>query len=161
LQKKQIAWLVLVDDSNSMVPFRPVIQPMIDAILQKRIDGAQIWRFNSYPVDFLYNWRHPLQGKPINSVLSHFQMVMVVSDGGAASRRFQEERIQGMRKFIDRLGTRQVLWLNPVPAGRWEGTSAEIFAEAFGGRMIGVEPRSWGQLAKIRYLPEVQSWLMV
>jgi uncharacterized protein len=161
LLQKQVAWLVLVDDSNAMVPFRPVIQPLIDAILSKRISGVQIRRFNSYPVDFLYDWQRPLQGKPIDSVLSHFQMVMVVSDGGAASRSYQEERIQGMKKFIDRLGSRQVLWLNPVPAERWEDTSAEIFAEALGGRMIGVEPRSWGQLAKVRYLPEVQSWLMV
>jgi uncharacterized protein len=151
LLQKGMKYLVLVDDSNAMVPYSPVIEPLIDAITSKHVP-AQIWRFNSYPADFLYHWQHPLQGRPISLVLSHYQdrnaVIIVVSDGGAASRSYQDQRVQGMKKFIDRLPRLNVLWLNPVPAERWEGTSAEVFAEGMADRMIEMEPRSWSQLVK-------------
>jgi uncharacterized protein len=45
LQKKA-ELLLLVDDSNAMLPFTPVIEPLIQLVLNRRISPALIYRFN-------------------------------------------------------------------------------------------------------------------
>lgn len=155
--RRQADLLVLIDDNNPMLPFRPAIQPLIQAVQENRIGPAQIYRFTTYPVEYLYEWQSPTQAVAITTVLSRLHrqrtVVLIVSDAGAASRVYSNLRIQKTRKFLSQLlpSVREVFWLNPLPIERWDGTSAaEIAQHDLPERML--------PLAHLGSLQRVEVW---
>ncbi len=140
--------LLLIDDSPAMVPFFPAFEPFIQAIAEARITPAQIYRFTSYPDDYLYHWNRPSKAEPLTTLLPklhrHRTIVLILSDGGAATATYTTERIEGMSKFLTILAPciRQLIWLNPLPPGRWEQTSAWAIDAALNGKMLTYEPAS-------------------
>jgi uncharacterized protein len=154
--QKKAELLLLVDDSNAMLPFAPVIEPLIQTVLNRRIAPALIYRFNQYPTNYLYEWRHPLRGIPVGKVLGRLNqqrtIVIIVSDGGASSPLYHQERVTGTGKFLERLLPcgREVLWLNPLPPERWIDTTAALIQTAMTGRMAPFEAGKWQQLAQTR-----------
>ncbi len=134
--------IVLVDDNDGMVPFRPAIAPLIQAVEGGWVSPAQIYRFTSYVDQYLYGWRKAGQATAVNAVLSRLHpsrtVMLIVSDGGAALGSVSGAQIVGMRKFVDRAFpcVRQLIWLNPLPRERWSGNSAQAIAEFLAGQMI-------------------------
>ena len=57
--------------------------------------------------------------------------VLIVSDGGAGRGYRRLDRIRETANFLRELRqkTQRCAWLNPVPVGRWEGSSAEMIAK--------------------------------
>ncbi len=156
--------VVLVDEDTPMMPFGPVIQPIVDVVEQRRVGETVLYRFSTYPVDYLYQWQRPTEAIAVSSVLSRLHrsrtLVVIVSDGGAASRTFNPARLQRTGAFLERLlpCVRDVLWVNPLPESRWVGTSAGAIAEALNGRMVSVsEFRSWQPMNE----GEVQLWKLM
>jgi uncharacterized protein len=156
--------VVLVDEDSPMLPFRPVIQPIVDVVEQRRVSGTVLYRFSTYPVDYLYQWQRPTEAIAVSSVLSRLHrsrtLVIIISDGGAASRTFNPARLQRTGAFLERLlpCVRDVLWVNPLPESRWVGTSAAAIAETLNGRMISVsELRSRQPMNE----GEVQLWKLM
>jgi uncharacterized protein len=137
--------VVLVDEDSPMLPFRPVIQPIVEGVEQRQVSGTVLYRFSTYPVDYLYQWQRPTEAIAVSSVLSRLHrsrtLVVIISDGGAASRTFNPARLQRTGAFLERLlpCVRDVLWINPLPESRWVGTSAAAIAEALNGRMVSVD----------------------
>jgi uncharacterized protein len=136
--------VVLVDDDSPMLPFRPVIQPIVDLVEQRRVSGTVLYQFSTYPRDYLYQWCRPTEAIAVSSVLAKLHrsrtLVVIVSDGGAASRSLNPTRLERMGEFLKRLlpCVRDVLWVNPLPESRWVGTSAGVMAEALNGRMVSL-----------------------
>lgn len=58
-------------------------------------------------------------------------VILVVSDGGAARRSYNEERLEETKKWVEFLqgSMANVAWLNPMPRDSWRETSAEIISE--------------------------------
>ncbi|MCG6133438.1 MAG: hypothetical protein MET45_02020 [Nostoc sp. LLA-1] len=140
--------LLLIDDSLAMIPFFPALQPFIQAIAEARITPAQIYRFTSYPDEYLYDWQNPAQAQPLTNILPKLHrnrtVVLILSDAGAATATYSQERIEGISKFLTALSPciRQLIWLNPLPPQRWEQTSAWTINAILNGKMLTYEPAS-------------------
>ncbi|WP_309734642.1 hypothetical protein [Chamaesiphon sp. OTE_75_metabat_556] len=168
LAQKKAELLRLVDDSNAMLPFMPVMQPLVDTVLNRRIAPALIYRFNQYPTNYLYQWQHPLRGVPLDRVLGRLNrqrtVVIILSEAGAASPLYHQERVIGTGKFLERLlpCVREVLWLNPLPYERWANTTATAIQVAMAGRMVPFEIGKWQQLSQTReFRSGVQLWSLM
>jgi uncharacterized protein len=168
VMQKKAELLLLIDDSNAMLPFAPVIQPLIQMVQERRIAPSQIYRFNQCPTDSLYDWQRPLRGMPLSKVLGRLNrlrtVVMIVSDAGAASPLYRPERVVRTGKFLSRLlpCVREVLWLNPLPEERWDGTTASQVQVALAGRMVPFEARRLQCMAQVReFKSGVQLWSLM
>lgn len=153
-QRQQGELLLLIDDSEVMLPFRPALFPLITAVEEQRISPSQLYRFTVYPDDYLYDWKRPYQAIPLKTVLSQAHqnrtIVLIVSDAGAASRTDTPERRQGIATFLESLlpCVQQLLWLNPLPPDRWNFTTAQSVAQALNGRMFPLDATSLPVIAR-------------
>lgn len=140
--------LLLIDDNLAMIPFFPAFEPFIQAIAEARITPARIYRFTSYPDEYLYHWYRPTLAQPLNDLLPKLHrnrtIALIISDAGAATATYSQERIEGISKFLTALSPciRQLIWLNPLPPQRWEQTSAITIDGILNGRMLTYEPAS-------------------
>lgn len=140
--------LLLIDDSPAMIPFFPALQPFIQAIADARITPAWIYRFTSYPDEYLYDWYRPSQAQPLTELLPKLHrnrtIALILSDAGAATATYSQERIEGISNFLTALlpCIRQLIWLNPLPPPRWEKTSAWTINDVLNGKMLTYEPAS-------------------
>jgi uncharacterized protein len=156
--------LLLVDDDNPMLPFRPAVQPLLDAVAERRIRPALVYRFTTYPVDYFYQWQQPTEAVAVSTVLSRLHRqrttVMIVSDAGAASRSYNPERLRRTGQFLEKLlpCVRDILWLNPLPRSRWAETSAATLAHALNGRMVPFGALRSPQRESVK--EGVQLWLL-
>ncbi len=153
---KKVNLLLLVDDSNGMRPFMPVVEPFVQMIMQLGQGQSPIYRFNQYPGDYLYPWQRPLWAVPLVEVAKTWSkqrtMVVIISDAGAISPIYQQEQVSGVGFFLARLlpAVREVLWVNPLPPERWPGTAAEPIEAALAGRMISLEAANWQRLTRTK-----------
>jgi uncharacterized protein len=158
--------VVLVDRHHTMIPYRPVCEPLLAAVRNKQIAPAQIYYFTGYPDEYVGE-PASMQSLALKTFLSRLHpqrtIAFIVSDGGAAGGNYSEPRIAGTQRFLQQLlpCAREVLWLNPVPEKHWEYTSAAVIAQALAGRMMPFEKIRWQQAAKTEQLmSEVQLWLL-
>jgi uncharacterized protein len=163
LASKKANLLLLIDDSNAMCPFAPVVQPFVQMMMQQSKGTALIYRFNQYPSDYLHHWQRPLWGIPWQEVTKNLSkqrtVVIIVGDAGAASTSYEEDRVIGTGAFLERLvpAVRDVLWVNPLPPQRWPETTAEPIDSILAGRMIFLEPANWQRLTRTKqFRAEVQ-----
>jgi formylglycine-generating enzyme required for sulfatase activity/uncharacterized protein with von Willebrand factor type A (vWA) domain len=152
--RKTADLLLLVDESLGMVPYAPVWQPWIQAIVEKWIPSVEIYRFSRNVSDALYNWHQPLQAEPLDSILMrlHHQqtVVIILSDMGAATRSYDEIEMASMKLLLVQLRhtAKSIICLNPVPEKFWFGTSAGVIANylqfmLLGGVMLPFDIRAW------------------
>lgn len=162
---RQTELVLLVDDSNAMLPFRPALSPLLQAIETEQIKPAKIYRFINYPGDYLYQWQHPTQAIPLTQWLSRLHqnrtVVFIWSDGGAATGRRDPGRSQAIAAFLRQLTpmVRQVLWLNPLPPDRWPHTSAIAIAAELKGAMLPLDAVSLQQAARGKLIQTPLQWL--
>lgn len=134
--------LLLIDDNSVMVPFFAAFEPWIQAINENRITPAKIYRFTSYPDDYLYEWERPTRAHHLNEIIPLLHrnrtITLIISDAGAATITYNPERIQGIYKFLKKISPsiRQLIWLNPLPNERWEDTSAWGIHGILNGEML-------------------------
>ena len=166
--QKKAELVLLVDDSQAMLPFAPVIQPLVELVVERRIVPAQIYRFRQCPTDYLYEWQRPLRGEPLVKVLGRLNrlrtVVMIVSEAGAMSPFYEDDRVRQTGLFLAKVlpCVREVLWLNPLPKERWVGTTAESIQLAMGGRMMSLAIGDWQGLIQSReFQSEVQLWSLM
>jgi uncharacterized protein with von Willebrand factor type A (vWA) domain len=123
--------LLLVDVSNSMIPFFLVSQLLVDNLQGTKLGKAEVYYFRNCPGEYLFYHPQNPGGKLTSEVLAklHQQrtVVLIISDAGAARGGLNDQRIELTKDFLDELYScvRQVAWLNPVPENRWRGTSAQ------------------------------------
>jgi uncharacterized protein len=137
--------IVLIDDNEPMQPFAGAIAPLVQAIEDGWIGPATIYRFTTFPQQYLYSWRRASQAIAIDQVLSRCHptrtVMLIVSDGGAALGSVSGAMIVGMQDFVARSRPciRQLIWLNPLPSERWQGCSAQVIAHGLAGRMVELD----------------------
>lgn len=147
--------LLLIDDSPAMIPFFPALGPFIQAIAEARITPARIYRFTSYPDEYLYHWHHSSIVEPLTNLLPklhrHRTVALIFSDVGAATDTYSQERIEGISKFLTALSPciRQLIWLNPLPPQRWEQTSAWTIDAVLNGKMFTYEAASLRKATRV------------
>jgi uncharacterized protein len=140
--------IVLVDDGDGTLPYFPALAPLFKAIEGNWITPARVYRFTTYPAQLLYDWHKPLESVVVERLISqlhqHRSIVLVISDAGAASRLHNDDRLAGTLRFLDRWDrcVSQILWINPVPQDRWEGTPAAEIYRRLGGGMVSLD--DWG-----------------
>lgn len=154
IKSKRAELIVLVDDGNGMLPYRPALKPLVDAIEVAQVRPAKLYRFTTYPDEYLYDWEQPTQAVPLDRVLAHMHtrrtIVLIWGDAGANQLNPVEEHRTGLQIFLDRLSpcVRSLIWLNPVPAYRWGGTLAAEVAYWLDGRMTDLSVSQVLALAK-------------
>ncbi|MBD2199428.1 MULTISPECIES: hypothetical protein [Calothrix] len=130
----QALLILLVDQDGSMVPFHHLYRQLIDKAQHGgNINKTLIYYFHNYPEKYLYGDSTRIKGNLIKEVLESFDdkaAVLIISDAGAARGYYNEERVEGTKKFIEQLqkSVRYFAWLNPVPDDSWQNTSAEEIA---------------------------------
>lgn len=123
--------LLLVDVSNSMIPFFFVSQLLVNNLKGTKLGKAEVYYFRNCPGEYFFYHPQRPGGKLTSEVLAklHQQrtVVLIISDAGAARGGVNYDRIELTENFLDELYgcVRQVAWLNPVPENRWRGTSAQ------------------------------------
>lgn len=123
--------LLLIDVSNSMIPFFLVSQLLVENLQGTKLGKAEVYYFRNCPGEYLFYHPQRPGGKLTAEILGklHQQrtIVLIISDAGAARGGVNYERMELTGDFLDELNgcVRQVAWLNPVPENRWKGTSAK------------------------------------
>ena len=151
--------VLLLDDSVVMHPYHVALDPLFEMIVQKRIDPVQKYRFAHYPGRSFAPWDAPTQLQPLDTLLVRWTprktIVLIWSDAGAAPGSGDRHRLPKTLQFLQRVlpSIRQLIWLNPLPESRWQGTPAQAIAQLLNGRMVGLSPQSWTQMAHGADLP--------
>ncbi|MEM6751382.1 MAG: hypothetical protein AAF630_00100 [Cyanobacteria bacterium P01_C01_bin.38] len=154
--------LLLIDDNSVMVPFFAAFEPWIQAIKENRITPAKIYRFTSYPDDYLYEWERPTSAHHLNEIIPKLHrnrtITLIISDAGAATITYNPERIEGIFELLKALSPsiRQLIWLNPLPKERWEYTSAWGIHGILDGEMLRYEAASLQNKAQENLRGEIQ-----
>ena len=147
-QTQSLELVLLIDDSHVMVPFRPALDPLLQAITEHRIKPAQTYTFTIFPKEFLYQRKPPSLATPLSLLLPRWHqdrtIALIWSDAGAVSGQHSQEQVKGISNFLRRLipCTQQVLWLNPLPPQRWQGTTAQAINTLLKHQMLTLEPDS-------------------
>ncbi|MEP1075176.1 hypothetical protein NDI52_07190 [Leptolyngbya sp. PL-A3] len=155
IKSKRAELIVFVDDSNVMLPFWPALQPLVNAIESQKITPATIYRFTTYPDEYLYAWKQPTQALPFDQILARMHprrtIVLIWGDAGATQASPLDDHRQGLLQFLTRLSpcVRSLIWLNPLPPHRWVNTLASEVAYWLDGRMTYLSAPAVLSLAKL------------
>lgn len=123
--------LFLIDHGGSMTAFETLTEHLVSTIRESlQVENTRSLYFHNYPGERLfedsYHTRSIRLPELLRDIPRHGSMAFVISDAGAARGRVHEQRIEQTIVFLKQLRGRvpRVLWLNPTPAGRWQGSSA-------------------------------------
>jgi uncharacterized protein len=141
----QAQLLILTDEGGSMVPFRQTTKALLESAAQGGLWRVTFYFFHDIPLLYLFN--NPLMrqkhAKEIDEAVESFSGagVLILSDGGAARGNLDENRVKQTANFLKKLRERRlnIAWLNPVPAERWVGTTAERIREECGMKMMNYD----------------------
>ncbi len=140
--------LLLVDQDGSMVPFHHFTQRLaVTAERSGRLLGNGVYYFHDCPARYLYRDRFLVEGQSIADVLGGLErartVALIVSDAGAARGYYQWRRVEQTEAFLAELMPHvgRAAWLNPVPQGRWLGTTADEIARLI--PMFELSPQGW------------------
>ena len=136
---REDAVIILADTRGSMTPFEGLTDRLIETA---RNEGghslAPVFYFQNYPTGYLFKQRNLTKPVKIAEALAaahpSVTYAIVISDAGAARGTTQTERVQTRtaftRQFLGELQkyTAKIIWLNPMPTHRWQGTAAEAIA---------------------------------
>ncbi|KYC38259.1 hypothetical protein WA1_38635 [Scytonema hofmannii PCC 7110] len=132
----QTELLLLLDQSNSMMPFAPLAEQLVQTAQKDgRLGETKTYYFRNSPKDFLFRDLDLLQKQSLTNIIPHLHknrtVVLIFSDGGAARGGYNQERVKLTEKFLNQLkpAVRKVVWLNPVPKYRWFGTTASQLSD--------------------------------
>ncbi|MBK8988211.1 MAG: hypothetical protein IPM39_19450 [Chloroflexi bacterium] len=145
--KNRLTLLTLVDYGGSMLPFRPLVNTLLNHLwaLRGRFHQVLFYYFHDYPSPFLYRYPDedwdsseppdlldPMLTNAVSTAdltinLQFDGSVLIISDGGAANQTYEERRYQTFERLVRDLyaETPRLAWLNPLPANRWPGSTAD------------------------------------
>jgi len=112
--------LILADASPSMAPWQPFLKVLEASLAHGRLGDAALSWFVNVPGTSLQVSQHELLRRFAGGA------VLVLSDGGSARGLQSRRRVRRTKAFLDTAANwgMQVVWINPMPAKRWIGSSA-------------------------------------
>ncbi len=131
----RVEMLLLIDESNSMIPFRLLSQRIVATLQASRLGKADTYYFRNCPRDYLYLYPRRPDAKKIDELLPKLHrnrtVVLILSDAGAARGGINRDRIKLTGEFLEQFTpyVRHFAWLNPIPSKRWQYTSAEVISQ--------------------------------
>lgn len=156
LQPRRInkaALLLLLDQNGSMVPFKAFATRLAHTAKETgHLANLAVYHFHNCPPvqptetsllpgDFyrehlVFQKPQCVQPLPMSQALAGFERAMpgvvIFSDAGAARGGWSRERIESTATFIFQLralGVENIAWINPMPASRWQPSSAVEIAK--------------------------------
>jgi hypothetical protein len=134
--QNQAQLVMLIDQNGSMMPLHQFTREVANtALYNSGLPPEQVfvYYFQNVPADYIYKDVFLTQPEELKAVLAACDSdtsVLVVSDAGAARGYRRLERIRATVRFLTQLRrtTQLCAWLNPIPAERWSGNSAEMIA---------------------------------
>ena len=124
---------ILIDKGGSMASFDDMIMQFA-AILKKHFALTELFYFYNLPQDYLFQNITYTEGiakqQFFKKCKSEQPNLIIISDAGAARGRFNDERIQLTKQFLEKLPKqgKSTVWLNPMPQKRWKYNSAQAIA---------------------------------
>lgn len=133
----------LIDHKGSMIAFRHWSLSLVNAAKKMAQVDNQTYFFQNVPQKYLagehqgnyYVYQNQAGTYPVNLAQALQQSpntaILIVSDAGAASGRFDPQRIEATEQFLEMLyrHSLKIAWLNPMPEDRWNKSSAYIIRE--------------------------------
>ncbi|MBE9073826.1 SUMF1/EgtB/PvdO family nonheme iron enzyme [Microcystis sp. LEGE 08355] len=132
-QKKQLyrrEIIIFIDCSDSMIPFAG-----FGRIMEQTWANVPHFYFDNLIRDEVLRQENGWESQSLSKVLSNYSpevtSCLILSDAGAARKRYVEERLSATETLIRRFSRRfsRVAWLNPLPYHRWYGTTAWDIAD--------------------------------
>ncbi len=132
-QKKQLyrrEIIIFIDCSDSMIPFAG-----FGRIMKQTWANVPHFYFDNLIRDEVLRQENGWESQSLTKVLSNYSpevtSCLILSDAGAARKRYVEERLSATETLIRRFSRRfsRVAWLNPLPYHRWYGTTAWDIAD--------------------------------
>ncbi|MCA2625408.1 MAG: SUMF1/EgtB/PvdO family nonheme iron enzyme [Microcystis sp. M20BS1] len=132
-QKKQLyrrEIIIFIDCSDSMIPFAG-----FGRIMKQTWANVPHFYFDNLIRDEVLRQENGWESQSLTKVLSNYSpevtSCLILSDAGAARKRYVEERLSATETLIRRFSRRfsRVAWLNPLPYYRWYGTTAIDIAD--------------------------------
>ena len=124
--------LILADASPSMDPWRPFLATLAASLPLGRLARAELRYFNNQPRRQLYATPNLDEPEDRDEVLRRHAgaALLVVSDAGSARGALNRRRALQTADFLAdaRRLFPSAVWLNPMPARRWAGTTAGLIA---------------------------------
>jgi uncharacterized protein with von Willebrand factor type A (vWA) domain len=137
---REDAVIILADTRGSMTPFEGLTDRLIETARSEEggHKNAPVFYFQNYPTDYLFVQRNLSQPVKFADALRlsnpAVTYAVIISDAGAARGTKDAERVKTRtdytRLFLKELQryTSKIIWLNPMPMHRWEGTAAHHIA---------------------------------
>lgn len=129
--------VLLLDQGGSMVPFHMFSQQLVETVKRGgHLGKIHTYYFHNCPIENLYLDTIQLEYQSIYSIFNRYYPsytgVLIFSDAGAARGVLNPKRIELTEIFLELLKHqfRHIAWLNPMPAGRWHSTSAELISQS-------------------------------
>jgi hypothetical protein len=150
-ERNQAHLLLLIDQNGSMVPFHRFTRDLADtARYESTLEQVEVYYFHNVPAADVYADPHMTAPVSLAGVLARCTTdtsVLLASDAGAARGYRRLERIRATSEFLRTLErhTPLLAWLNPMPATRWAGTSAQVIANLVQGQMFQMDPDGLSQ----------------
>jgi hypothetical protein len=137
--------LLLADVDGSMQPFRYVTRALVESAQQSGLSRIDVRWFHDSPFDTVYREARCITPQRLGEAAAPFvdAGIMIWSDAGAARGALDEARVADSCHMIEVLRsiTPAIAWLNPVPAGRWAGSTAQAIREQSGIAMFALDRR--------------------
>jgi uncharacterized protein with von Willebrand factor type A (vWA) domain len=139
-RRNQARLTVLIDVSDSMLPWSGFRTILMDSLAQGQLGTATVFYFTNVPADTLYRDHRLFEPAPRARVLREQApgALLIVSDAGAARGRHRPGRVRQTGAFLQAVRDwwSPVAWLNPMPRPRWRGSSAAALARLAGLTML-------------------------
>jgi uncharacterized protein with von Willebrand factor type A (vWA) domain len=126
--------LLLVDQGGSMMPFHRFTRDLVEAACEEStLQQVEVAYFHNVPASHVFQDAYltePCELEKRVMGITPESSVLVVSDAGAARGYLASPRLRATAEWLTVLKRRTTLlaWLNPLPRGRWAGTSAQFIA---------------------------------
>jgi uncharacterized protein with von Willebrand factor type A (vWA) domain len=138
-RSNQARIVLLVDSGPAMASWAYSTALLVESLRESHLGVSVVFYFHETP-DRLFE-RSGLTGPvPLIAAVDRFSdtPVVVASEAGSARGGFDQRRIRAVRESLRQFGLswRPVAWLNPMPKGRWRGTSAAAIAKLPGVSML-------------------------
>lgn len=128
-RRNQAKLIVLMDVSNSMVPWYGFQQMVVESLNNGRLGEATVYYFYNTPIDVLYERETLTYPIAIEKAVSEHQnsTLLIFSDAGAVRGFHRRDRVEESTEFLKRVWHQwhPIVWMNPMPRQRWSRSSAE------------------------------------
>lgn len=153
-QKTPTELVLLFDYYGSMSPFHLYGRQLLKtASLGAKISNIKSYYFHNIPDDELYlNPDFTISISQLNFLYqlnSERTFVLIFSDGGAAKKGMNYQRVLKTQSFLNSLNEHcySVVWVNPVPAEYWRKTTADRISKMV--KMCEFNYQGWQQVLTV------------